>query len=769
MPKPKVPKPVEPLKRHATEYEAALRRIIIDPIARPLFRLARKGATAARLLRQARKPVDLGAKPENLAVQVVRVAYLYHRQKTISTFKAAGYDIETMIDNRPPVGQIRAFYTRQFPHFDENQWGIMPEQVEEEVRYMVRENARLIRTIPPRFLDRLTDDLTALMTERPQDLQAVSKLLTERYEVTGWNMRRLARDQTTKLAARQTQLRHRQLGIEQYTWISSLDERTRPTHRALHDRVFSWDKPPSIGHPGTPVLCFPGSVRILPAGLQASVSYRYVGQLIEITCADGVQVSMTPNHPVLTETGWKRACDLDEGDELLKHRGGSDLAFASSDPQVDNRYAFAEHLHDLSGDHRVRSGSVVLGVDLHGDRPIGDEEVDIVTVPRHLRDTFHALGHQVFTDFNLMRTPPCDSFRMPLGHADPRTLRSSEISRGLMGRVGQLHPFGRGETCHAPPVRLRSVPAMQSEVVHAGIRDLAADPQLGRNLYAVLSGIGKPLDVGMGGASRFVPVRVTSRRATHFDGPVYNFQTFTGLIIANGIATHNCRCNAAAVISEKFLDTVGAKSTPKPKPPSPAPRPTYQWDPNRFSIKFKDQKTTDWRTGKRPRDYVDEYDLDEGTQYYFAEGYESLNETMRDLATGRSKALHPADKAVIDGLKRDYRKLESGETVFRGIPETISSEVGDEIPLLTPTSTSISGQVATWFGGGSNGRVGTMWEIRAPKGSKAIVSNATELEYNLQMGQKLRIIGRFDDAKIDNPWGGDPITIGRYYVAELIH
>ena len=627
MPKPKVPKPVEPLKRHATEYEAALRRIIVDPIARPLFRLARKGATAARLLRQARKPVDLGAKPENLAVQVVRMTYLYHRKKMISTFKSAGYSVKDLIDTRAPVGQIRAFHTRQFPHFDENQWGIMPEQVEAEVGYMVRENARLIKTIPPRFLDRLVEDLTVLMTERPQDVQAVSKLLSERYQVTGWNMRRLARDQTTKMVARQTQLRHRQLGIEQYTWISSLDERTRATHRALHDRVFSWDKPPSIGHPGTPVLCFPGSVGILPAGLQASVSYRYVGQLIEITCADGVQVSMTPNHPVLTKTGWKRACDLDEGDQLLKHRGGGDLAVASVDPQVDDRYALAKHLHDLSRDHRARSGSVALSVDLHGDRPIWNKEVDIVTVPRHLRDRFDAVGRQVFTNFDLMRTPPCDSFRVPLGDAYSSTMRSSEVSTGPMGRFGQLHPFGGGEPGHPSSVGLRSVPTMQpevvhtsvdgwpvdtkslrygehrlsslvtpehlgvvlrsprrselvtwlafdAEVVHAGIRDLASDPQLGRYLYAVLSGISKPLDVGMVGASRFVPVRVTSRRATHFEGPVYNFQTFTGLIIAHGLVTHNCRCNAAAVISDEFLDSVGVDTQASAAAPSSLLRPS---------------------------------------------------------------------------------------------------------------------------------------------------------------------------------------------------
>lgn len=43
----------------------------------------------------------------------------------------------------------------------------------------------------------------------------------------------------------------------------------------------------------------------------------YSGAVIQIDLENGKQLTGTPNHPVLTDVGWKRLCDLHEGDNLV--------------------------------------------------------------------------------------------------------------------------------------------------------------------------------------------------------------------------------------------------------------------------------------------------------------------------------------------------------------------------------------------------------------------------------------------------------------------
>lgn len=74
----------------------------------------------------------------------------------------------------------------------------------------------------------------------------------------GVSMRRatlIATDQIGKANAELTQYRQMDLGVKDYKWITAHDERVRPEHRARDGKEFSWDKPPSDGHPGMPIRC----------------------------------------------------------------------------------------------------------------------------------------------------------------------------------------------------------------------------------------------------------------------------------------------------------------------------------------------------------------------------------------------------------------------------------------------------------------------------------------------------------------------------------
>lgn len=72
----------------------------------------------------------------------------------------------------------------------------------------------------------------------------------------------IARDQTLKLNAQIQQTRQVTMGITEYTWDTSQDERVRPDHVRLHGTVHQWATPPvtdgrqgSRNHPGGDILC----------------------------------------------------------------------------------------------------------------------------------------------------------------------------------------------------------------------------------------------------------------------------------------------------------------------------------------------------------------------------------------------------------------------------------------------------------------------------------------------------------------------------------
>lgn len=66
----------------------------------------------------------------------------------------------------------------------------------------------------------------------------------------------IARDQVSKLNGQLTQLRQTNIGIKEYIWRTSEDERVRTSHAAKNGNKYRWNKPPvDTGHPGEDYQC----------------------------------------------------------------------------------------------------------------------------------------------------------------------------------------------------------------------------------------------------------------------------------------------------------------------------------------------------------------------------------------------------------------------------------------------------------------------------------------------------------------------------------
>jgi SPP1 gp7 family putative phage head morphogenesis protein len=72
----------------------------------------------------------------------------------------------------------------------------------------------------------------------------LTKLLQESTKTTKNQARLWARDQTLKFNAAVTKERHQYLGVTEYIWTTSQDERVRERHAELANRTFQYSNPP---------------------------------------------------------------------------------------------------------------------------------------------------------------------------------------------------------------------------------------------------------------------------------------------------------------------------------------------------------------------------------------------------------------------------------------------------------------------------------------------------------------------------------------------
>ena len=120
------------------------------------------------------------------------------------------------------------------------------------------ENAKLIESISTQFLDEV-ESLVRRALRSGRRASDMAEEITQRFGVARSRAELIARDQIGKLNANLTRDRQQALGIEEYIWRTSRDERVRPTHQRLDGTRHNWDNPPSVGgrrvHPGEDFRC----------------------------------------------------------------------------------------------------------------------------------------------------------------------------------------------------------------------------------------------------------------------------------------------------------------------------------------------------------------------------------------------------------------------------------------------------------------------------------------------------------------------------------
>jgi SPP1 gp7 family putative phage head morphogenesis protein len=128
----------------------------------------------------------------------------------------------------------------------------------------VQMNIQLIQSIPDQYFSELNrivlQNVNGFVNpEGGLEGQILGVLRREGAALNKKTMNRaklIARDQTAKTNAAINQSRQEALGVDEYIWDTSGDERVRESHRRNNGKVFKWSKPPrDTGHPGHDVNC----------------------------------------------------------------------------------------------------------------------------------------------------------------------------------------------------------------------------------------------------------------------------------------------------------------------------------------------------------------------------------------------------------------------------------------------------------------------------------------------------------------------------------
>lgn len=115
-------------------------------------------------------------------------------------------------------------------------------------------STRLIQDMPDQYRNRVQNIAMAGL----QSGEATTEIAKKIQKEAGVQKRRaelIARDQVSKLNGQLTKLRQEEAGVKKYRWRTARDERVRSSHAALEGKVFSWSRPPSVGHPSQPINC----------------------------------------------------------------------------------------------------------------------------------------------------------------------------------------------------------------------------------------------------------------------------------------------------------------------------------------------------------------------------------------------------------------------------------------------------------------------------------------------------------------------------------
>ena len=260
-------------------------------------------------------------------------------------------------------------------------------------------------------------------------------------------------------------------------------------------------------------------------GISAVTTRHYVGDFIDIVTELGHKLTITPNHPVATRTGFVPAGMIREGDDVLC-RIGRDQA-APHGPDVEDVEATIKEVADALP---VAFGPMPTAAeDFHGDGTEG--QVYVIRAAGVLLNDGETAVSQSASESSLVGADVPELYGISGGS-------TSKVSGGLGATTdGVMRGLGKSKT------------PLDAELSHAHVHGSGAAARLNPSDEQV------PSDHAAADAEGFCEglladspeigyAKVVEVKRYFAHTEVYNCNTTDGWYVADGIVVHNCRCGA---------------------------------------------------------------------------------------------------------------------------------------------------------------------------------------------------------------------------------
>lgn len=217
------------------------------------------------LVKQLRQDINRDIVPVLRAFEseYINDAYAQKLEQVFNTLRVAYNNINVLAQKVASefVGQTDIVNKTRFYKSIENAIGVnMQSIVQNEglgdiLIATTRENVNLITSIPNQYLSKI-ETLVFTSTTQGSTAGSMIKQIQEIGKVTAKRAKLIARDQSSKLNSAINQQRQQNLGVEEYVWRTSKDDRVRPNHKSKNGLTFKWNDPPKdTGHPGQDIQC----------------------------------------------------------------------------------------------------------------------------------------------------------------------------------------------------------------------------------------------------------------------------------------------------------------------------------------------------------------------------------------------------------------------------------------------------------------------------------------------------------------------------------
>ena len=390
-------------------------------------------------------------------------------------------------------------------------------------------------------------DIASELMDRLPEINRNSAIRAARTAIT--SAQNAGRQDTYKAAS--------DMGIEvRKRWVATKDGRTRHAHQLLDGQTVDWDQPfkselgdimypgDRAAKPGNVYNCFVGDVKVASdSKLIRSYKHIYEGDLITVKTTGGVKFTCTPNHPILTPSGWAPAKLLHDRDDILVTVFGKGNALRVN-PDIKHTFPSFDAIHkflDKMGGQRACG----LSVNFHGDAATSN--VEIITQKRLLRNNRNPSGRKRVNKFLLKLS-------------DKPLVRKSALMEhfwsvckppfGLVCSKGKALSFLGRRLSHSNVHGFRPSTDMNVVLSEYSIDNLPAETMLKRELLDRLPG-------------KVFLDHVVSVEVSSSNCHVYNLQTESGYYFVNSIIPQDAKmCNGIFAIAKNCRCTMRTVEKP---------------------------------------------------------------------------------------------------------------------------------------------------------------------------------------------------------------